>query len=160
MPRPDALSLSALLPATRVRVGLPGETKADVIAGVVALLDGDAAVADLDRLRADVLEREELMTTGVGKGLALPHARTRGVNTTAAAFAVTREPIVWDSDDGQPVRLVLLLVGPEDERSTHVRLLGRVSRLMSDDAVRAHLLAAESEAAVLAAFREAEERIG
>ncbi len=160
MLRTDTPPVSTLLPAARVRVGLPGEAKEDVIAGVVALLDGEAGVEDLDRVRADVFRREAPMTTGVGKGLALPHARTPGVTTTVAAFAVTRHAVDWEADDGQPVRLVLLLVGPEEERTAHVRLLGRVSRLMSDDAFRARLLAAPSEADVLDAFREVEERLG
>jgi mannitol/fructose-specific phosphotransferase system IIA component (Ntr-type) len=100
------------------------------------------------------------MSTGVGKGLALPHARSGGVTTTVAAFATTGGPVEYGSFDEQPVRLVLLLVGPDGERGTHVRLLSRVSRLMSDEAFRARLLAAGSEAEVLAAFSEAEDRLG
>lgn len=160
MLRADALSVTALLAPERVRVGLAGATKAEVIGGVVGLLDGSPSITDLARVRADVLGREALMSTGVGQGLALPHARTTAVTDTVAAFAVTAGPVDYGAFDGAPVRLVLLLVGPEAERGQHVRLLSRISRLMSDDAFRARLVAAPSADAVLAAFREAEERMG
>ena len=104
--------------------------------------------------------REALMSTGVGKGLALPHARTAAVRETVAAFAVTAEPVDYHALDGQAVRLVFLLCGPEGERGSHITLLSRVSRLMNDDAFRARLQDAPDAATVLAAFREAEERIG
>jgi PTS system fructose-specific IIA component len=154
------LSVSALLDPARVCVGLPAATKEAVIAGVVALLDGTPGVLDAERVRADVLERESLMSTGVGKGLALPHARSAGVATTVAAFATTAGPVEYGAFDGQPVRLVLLMVGPDAERGTHVRLLSRISRLMSADAFRARLLDARTPADVLAAFQEAEEQMG
>jgi PTS system fructose-specific IIA component len=160
MTRADVLSVSALLAPGRVRVGLPGATKEDVIEGVVGLLAGAPAVTDLRRVRADVFGREALMSTGVGKGLALPHARTGAVTETVAAFAVTAAPMDYGAFDGEPVRLVLLLLGPEAERGTHVRLLSRISRLMSDDAFRARLVTAPTSQAVLDAFREAEERMG
>jgi len=158
MLRADPLSVSALLAAACVQ--LPGATREEVIEGMVALLDGAEGVVDLDRVRADVFAREELMTTGVGKGLALPHARTAGVTAPVAAFAVTREPVPWEADDGRPVRLVTLLLAPEGEGSLHVRLLGRISRLLIDDAVRTRLLEAATDADVLAVFREAEGKMG
>ncbi|MDX1419177.1 MAG: PTS sugar transporter subunit IIA [Rubricoccaceae bacterium] len=160
MLRADALSVASLLAPERVRVGLPVTDKDGAIEAVVALLDGAPAVRDLGRVREAVLAREAVMSTGVGKGLALPHARTDAVSNTVAAFAVTSEPVSYGALDGQPVRLVFLLVGPEDERSTHVRLLSRISRLMNRDAFRDRLLQAADADAVLAAFREGEEDIG
>ena len=160
MPQTDARSISALLAPARVRVGLEGRTKAEVIENVVVLLDGAPGVADVGRVREDVARREALMTTGVGRGLALPHARSAGVTETVAAFAVTAGPIDYGAFDGEPVRLVLLMATPESVGGTHVRLLSRISRLMSDNAVRARLLAAADGAAVLTAFQEAEEKLG
>ncbi|HYE97002.1 MAG TPA: PTS sugar transporter subunit IIA [Rubricoccaceae bacterium] len=153
-------SVSDLLGPGRVCVGLPGKTKDEIIEGVVALLRGAPAVRDLEQLRDDVRQREEVMSTGVGKGLALPHARTAAVTDTVAAFAITTHPVDYGALDGEPVRLVFLAAGPEEERGAHVRLLSRISRLMSDDAFRARLLAARSEAEILAAFRAAEEHLG
>jgi PTS system fructose-specific IIA component len=160
MLRADTLAVADLLAPERVRVGLPVEGKQAAIEAVVELLRGARAVRDLGRVRDAVLAREAVMSTGVGKGLALPHARTDAVADTVAAFAVTAAPVDYGALDGQPVRLVFLLVGPEDERSQHVRLLSRISRLMNRDAFRARLLQAPDAVAVLAAFREGEEQIG
>jgi mannitol/fructose-specific phosphotransferase system IIA component (Ntr-type) len=160
MLRTDALSITDLLAPERVRVGLDVGGKEEAIEAVVGLLDNARAVRDLERVREAVLAREAVMSTGVGKGLALPHARTNAVADTVAAFAVTAAPVAYGALDGQPVRLVFLLVGPEDERSQHVRLLSRISRLMNRDVFRTRLLQAPDAAAVLRAFREGEEQIG
>jgi PTS system fructose-specific IIA component len=160
MLRTDALSVAGLLAPERVRVGLAAANKEEVLEAVLALLEGAREVRDLGRVREAVYAREALMSTGVGKGLALPHAQTDAVADTVAAFAVTAAPVDYGALDGQPVRLVFLLVGPEGERGTHVRLLSRISRLMNRDVFRAGLLQARDTGAVLAAFREGEEALG
>jgi PTS system fructose-specific IIA component len=155
----ETLSVSSLLSVERVRVGLSGGAKEEIIASVVGLLEGSPGVTDLALVLEDVLRREAVMSTGVGRGLALPHARTAGVTTTLAAFATMATPLDYDAFDDEPVRLVLLLVGPDAERGAHVRLLSRFSRMMSDDAFRAELLEADSPEAVVEAFTRAEERL-
>lgn len=159
MPTTDLLSISDLLEPATVRVGLPGGDKDAVLDALVDLLDGHPAVDDLEQVRADVHARERQMSTGVGKGLGLPHARSGAVRETVAAFAVMRQGVAFDAIDAQPVRLVFLLVGPEGERSRHIRLLSRISRLMNQDDFRASLLAAETPEVALDLFREAEEAL-
>jgi PTS system fructose-specific IIA component len=145
-----------LLSVATVHVGLEGQTKEEVIDHLVDLLKGHPAVRDLDRVRAAVFEREHVMSTGVGKGLGLPHAKTAAVTDTVAAFAVTREPVAFGAIDGQPVRLLFLLVGTETAKSQHIKILSRISRLMNRDAFRERLLQARSAAQVLDLFQEAE----
>lgn len=123
---------------------------------MAALAATSSAVTSARQLLADVEAREARMSTGVGQGLALPHARTNAVRETVAAFATLATPVDYDALDGDPVRLVLLMAGPEAERSGHVRLLSRVSRLMSAPNVREGLLAARTAEAVLDTFRDAE----
>ena len=159
MPATDLLSISNLLAPEVICVGLDVASKDEAIDRLVDLLDGHEAVADLDQVRADVHARERQMSTGVGKSLALPHARTSAVTSTVAAFATTAKPLDFDAIDGEPVRLVFLLVGPDGERGRHIRLLSRISRLMNRDAFRAALLEAESPEAVLGFFRHAEDTI-
>lgn len=159
MPATDQLSISDLLAAEAIRVGLVGEDKDAVIDGLVDLLAGHPDVLDLDTVRSDVHARERQMSTGVGKGLALPHARSAAVRATVAAFAVASEPVDYDAIDGEPVRLLFLLVGPDGERGRHIRLLSRLSRLMNRDAFREALLGAETPEGVLALFRDVESQI-
>jgi mannitol/fructose-specific phosphotransferase system IIA component (Ntr-type) len=141
-----------LLSAGAVRVGLPAPSKEAVLDGVVDLLDGHPAVLDLEGVRENVHAREARMSTGVGSGLAIPHARSGGVTGTTAAFAVTADPVGFGAIDGEPVQLVFLLVGPERERSHHLVWLSRVSRLMNRAGFRADLLAAKTPEAVLDVF--------
>ncbi len=156
----NSLSISGLLSPERIRVGLEASSKDAAINALVDLLGGAVEVMDLERLRTDVFEREAVLSTGVGKGLALPHARTSAVSDTLMAFATTKSPVDYSALDGEPVRLILLLVGPEMERVMHVRLLGRISRFMNDAAFRERLLDAGDKKAVLDIFRQAEEAYG
>ncbi|MEM6326566.1 MAG: PTS sugar transporter subunit IIA [Bacteroidota bacterium] len=149
-------SLATLLAPSRIRVGLPAETKAEVIEALVDLAATAEAVSDRDAVLAAVLAREALMSTGVGQGVALPHARTEAARTTVAAFATLAAPVAFESLDGEPVRLVALIAGAESERQGHVRLMSRASRVFADEATRERLLAARAPREVLQAFKDAE----
>lgn len=153
------LSLSSLLAPERVRVGLPASSKEEVLDALVALAATSPAIRDADRLREDVWLRERRISTGVGQGLALPHARTATATETVAAFGTLAEPVDYGALDGAPVQLVLLLAGPEADHSRHIRLLSRVSLVMSSDEVRTRLCRAETPGQVLREIREAEERL-
>ena len=144
-----------LTPET-VRVGLEGSTKAEVLDNLVELLRGQPQVKDLEAVRDAVLARERVMSTGVGKRLALPHAKTGAVSDTVAAFAVTKRPIDFGAIDNEPVSLLFLLVGTEEAKSQHIKLLSRVSRLMNRDSFRERLMAAREPADVHRLFEEGE----
>ena len=154
---PADRTLSSLLTADRVRIGLDARTKPDVLRAVVALAATSPAVRDAAALLRDVEAREAMLSTGVGGGLALPHARSGAVAETVAALATLRAPVDYAALDGAPVELVLLLAGPDGDPGAHVRLIGRVSRIMSQPGVRARLLASADAADFCAALQEAED---
>ncbi|MEX0822217.1 MAG: PTS sugar transporter subunit IIA [Rhodothermales bacterium] len=156
MPATRLLEIHDLLTPNTVRVDLPGSTKEEVLDGVIALLEDHPAVEDLEAVRAAILSREAVMSTGVGKGLALPHAKTPAVRESVAAFAVTREPIDFGSIDNHPVRLIFLLVGTDAAKSEHIKILSRVSRLMNREHVRERLLDVSSRDDVLQIFASSE----
>jgi mannitol/fructose-specific phosphotransferase system IIA component (Ntr-type) len=148
--------ITKLLDPGTILVGLEGSTKADIIDAMISSLEGHADVVDLDQVRQDVLLREGIMSTGVGQGLGLPHAKTAGVGNTVAAFATTSAPIEYGSIDDRPVRLVFLLLGPETSRSQHIKILSRISRLMNRPQLREALLRATSAEEVIDALAEGE----
>ncbi len=152
MVQTPVISLQSLLSPALIQVGLPGAGKASVINHTIDLLAGHPAVKDLERVRKAVLEREARMSTGIGHGVALPHAKVDAVEDTLVAFAVTAEPIDFEALDGEPVRLVFLLVSPAHSPGQHIRLLGRVSRVLSNVRVQHQLLNAQMPEDVLAAF--------
>lgn len=155
----NPMHISQYLTPESVAVGLDATDKDSFIKLVVSLLEGRPEVNDLDEVRRSVLEREWLMSTGVGKGLALPHAKTSAVSGTVAALVVTRSPIAWDAIDGEPVRLVFLLVGVPDAKSEHVKILSRISRIMNRDAVRKQLAEATTSEELLTVLRNSEESL-
>lgn len=112
----------------------------------------------LEEVRKAVFEREKIMSTGVGKGLAIPHAKTKAVSENLAAFALLNEALDFDSIDEEPVRLVFLLVGPETNNSLHIKLLSRISRLMNSGSFREKILACQSTQEILSAFQDEEEK--
>lgn len=144
-----------LIPET-VRTDLRPEDKSELIEALVQSLAPTLPDGALGEVRQAVLERERLMSTGVGKGFALPHGKSTAVQRNHAAFAVLQNPLTYDSVDRQPVRLVFLLVGPSADSSTHIQLLSRISRLMNRDAFRERLLDCRTPDTVLQAFEDEE----
>ena len=136
---------------------LKGGSKEEVINELVDLFKTDSRVIDLEKVRDSVLEREKIMSTGVGKGFAIPHGKTNAVNDILAAFGKTNNPIEYDSLDGQPVNLVFLLVGKDNLVSKHIKLLSRISRMMNKDEFRESLLKAVSEDEIMEIFKKEEE---
>jgi len=115
---------------------------------------------DIDRevLVHALRERERQVTTALGDGVAIPHARLTGLDRTVAAFARSRAGVPWESLDGRPTHLVFLLAGPADLPGAYLKVLAGVSRLLSDERCRARLMEAETEAELLLVLREEESR--
>ena len=96
------------------------------------------------------------MSTGVGNGFAIPHGKTDAVTDIVAAFAVTAEPIDYQSLDEKPVRLVFLLVGKDNLVGPHIKLLSRISRLMNKEEFRKRLLELKTPKEIIDTFKQEE----
>lgn len=103
----------------------------------------DKAFAPRDILSA-VMERERLGTTGIGSGVAIPHARIEGLEKMTAAFARLETPVDYDAVDDRPVDLVVMLLAPLDAGAEHLRALAQVSRLLRREDTRNRLRNAPS----------------
>lgn len=153
------MNLFSLLDEITVLPNYEADSKKELINALVdTLKDKVDSIDQLDDVRKAVFEREEIMSTGVGKGLAIPHAKTKAVSENHAAFALLKDPLDFDSIDKEPVRLVFLLVGPESRNSQHIKLLSRISRLMNSGSFREKILACNSTEEILEAFRMEEEK--
>ena len=148
--------LADLLVEGRVKVPLTGGTKDEVLAELVELVAAGMAPGAATPILEAVRQREREMTTGFGDGIAIPHGRTPTVDALGIAAGVTREPIDYDAVDGEPVRLVFLLVGPETAAGEHVRTLARIARVVRRPEVRSALLAAPTVGEFVRVIRQAE----
>jgi PTS system fructose-specific IIA component len=140
---------NTLLSPEVIRIRMPARDKQDLLDKMVNLLEGQEGVRDLEVVRKAIHQREAEVSTGVGFGLGLPHARTDAVTKTLASFATTEEPVPYDSIDEIPVQIVLLIVGPTRAASEHLKLLSQVSRLMNKLEVRGALLRASGPQEIL-----------
>ena len=131
--------LADLLIPERIKVPLAATSKDEVLRELVSLAVPGASLAAHDAITDAVRERERLLSTGIGGGIAIPHGRTGAVEQLVLAAGVARTPVAFDALDGQPVSLFFLLLGPESVAGAHVRALGRISRLLRHESVRTAL---------------------
>ena len=150
--------LAELLDARRVKVPLASRSKDEVLRELVQLAAAGLDPAAADAILAAVRDREQLLSTGIGSGVAIPHGTTAHVDQIIMAAGVARTPIDFDALDGKPVELFFLLVGPESAAGAHVKALSRISRLLRREGLRRDLRAAESGTAFVEIVRTSEPR--
>jgi len=151
------MKVSELLKPEFIIPELKGGSKEDIISELIDLFKNDPRVEDIEKVRSSVLDREKVMSTGVGKGFAIPHGKTNAVKEIVGAFGRIRDGIDYDSLDGNPVHLVFLLVGKDNLISTHIKLLSRISRLMNKDDFRHRLKEVNNADEIVKLFSEEEE---
>src|SRR3989339_1000124 len=152
------MKICEILRVDKIIPSLQGKEKTDVVNELVDLFKDDERVKDLDGMRNAVHEREKIMSTGVGKGFAIPHAKTNSVNEIVAAFGKLDEPIDFQALDEQPVNLVFLLVGKENLVGPHIKLLSRISRMMNKDEFREGLSKAKTAKEIYSLFENEEKQ--
>jgi len=138
------MKIGDILTPERIKVPLVGATRREVVEELVDLLVGTGDLSDRDEVLAAVFSREQTRSTGIGSGLAMPHAKTSQVSDLIMAVGVCAEPVDFDSIDGVGVRFVVMLIGPEEMTPRHIRVLTRITSMMSFASVRGKLLEAES----------------
>jgi fructose-specific phosphotransferase system IIA component len=151
------MKVSELLKPEFIIPELNGESKEDIINELIDLFKSDPRVEDIEKVRSAVLDREKVMSTGVGKGFAIPHGKTNAVKEIVGAFGKIKDGIDYESLDGNPVHLVFLLVGKDNLISTHIKLLSRISRLMNKDDFRHRLTEANTADEIVKLFSDEEE---
>ncbi len=153
----SAVLLTELLSPDRVVIPLVAGDRQSAIAALTRLLAERAGARYEDVLSA-VMERESVLSTGIGFGVAIPHARSAAVRELTMVAGVSPSAVAFDAIDGEPVRLFFLIVGPEASSSQHVRILSRIARLVRRDVVRRQLCEATTPDAFYNVLLDAEAR--
>jgi mannitol/fructose-specific phosphotransferase system IIA component (Ntr-type) len=143
-----------------IAVGIIADSKEELLTKMVDLAAKNPNVLDKGKVKAAIIERERIMSTGVGKGFAIPHGKTDAVSDIVLAFATTAEPIDYAAMDNEPVRLVLLLVSRDSDVGSRLKLLSRASKVMNSDSARKSLINAKTADEIFSIFNAEEERIG
>jgi len=151
------MRLSDVLVAQSIRVGIDAEDKEGVLRVLAQLLLRMRPESTEDAMMEALQERERVATTGVGSGIALPHAWL-DVQAPAVAMAISPTGVPFDTLDGAPVHIAIAIVGPRASAAEHVKLLVRTTRVLSDQAFCARLRGAESETDALEIWNHEERR--
>ena len=152
------MKICDILRVEKIISSLQGTTKTEVIDELLDLFKDDERVNNLEGMRSAVHEREKIMSTGVGKGFAIPHAKTNCVNEIVAAFGRLEKPLDFQALDEQPVNIIFLLVGKENLVGPHIKLLSRISRMMNKDEFRESLANAKTSDEIYSLFEEEEKQ--
>lgn len=141
-----------------VRADLAADEKEGVIREMTqALLDaGKIAKNEYDSIVKAILKREELGSTGIGRGVAVPHTKHPGVERLVATVGVSRDGVDFKSLDGEKVHLLFLLISPPDRPGDHLRALENISRQLRDDTFCKFLKQAKSADEILHLLDEAD----
>lgn len=135
------MDISTVLNIKHIKLNMTAKTKEEAIEELTDLLVQDGSVADKAEFLRDVWLREEQGSTGFENHVAIPHGKSLAVNHTALAIGRTQHEIPWETIDGSDVRCVILFaVRLQDQNTTHIRLLTKVSCSLADEAIVAKLL--------------------
>lgn len=139
------MRITELLTRDTILLNIEGTQKIEAIDQLVAKLDAAGKLANKEEYKAAILKREEQSTTGIGEGIAIPHAKTSAVKNPAIAFGRSVDGLDYESLDGQPAHLFFMIAAPDGANNTHLEALSRLSTILLKEEVRAKLLAAATE---------------
>jgi fructose-specific phosphotransferase system IIA component len=148
--------LTKALSPSCIKVPLQGTDKESILNELVHSLCENGFVTDPDRTLEEILDREHIRSTGVGYGIAIPHGRSPSAHDLVLAVGVPQSPIDFESVDGKPVSIVVMLVSPTTQTGSHIQALAAVSRILLDQEFRETLEKAASPQAVYELFVTAE----
>jgi PTS system nitrogen regulatory IIA component len=148
--------IAEILTEPQIVPDLRGSTKDDVLRELaVHLCDNSGGLpATIEQVVHALVERERLGSTGVGEGVAIPHAKIPGLQHLVACFGRTTSGVPFDAIDQQPVTLIFVLLVPESSAGAHLKALARISRLLKDASFRGRLLQLPDQHAIYQAFLE------
>lgn len=149
----EVLKPSTIIPELDV------DSKESAIDELLKLFKEDERIVDIEEVKKAIMEREKIMSTGVGHGFGIPHCKTNKVTEIVAAFGKTKIPIDFEALDGNPVNLIFLLIGKDNLVAPHIKLLSRISLLMNNEDVREKLNHAASQDEIFDIFSAEENKI-
>lgn len=144
------MKLSKFCDENLITFDLKSTDKNSVIEELVDIASGSTLVKDRDQLLADIYHREQMVTTGIGYGVAFPHAKTKATKGIVIAFGRHNAGIDFDAMDKKPVNVFFLIAAPEDAIGAHLNVMARLSYIMKSEENRKELMNVNSPGELLA----------
>ena len=150
------MKLSKKIKKSAIRTEMKASNKDEALKELVELLCSAYNLKEKDTILEAIVKREEKQSTGVGMGLAVPHAKTPVVDQLYIAFGRSPDGIDFDSADGEKATLFFILVSPRDISGPHIKALAKISRMMKNEDIRKALVACTSEKEFTEIIKKAE----
>ncbi|MBD3225499.1 MAG: PTS sugar transporter subunit IIA [Caldithrix sp.] len=150
------MQLTDILSEEFIKLDPDARDRDTCIKNLLDLLDKHELIKDVDKAYRAVLDREKIMTTGVGNGIAIPHCKDNSCPNFAVALGIHCNGVDFQAIDKKNAQLIFLLVGPENNPGLHIKLLSRISRLMSNEELRHQLIKCKSAAEAIEIIKEEE----
>jgi fructose-specific phosphotransferase system IIA component len=150
------MRLTDYITREHVKLGLEGENKEEVIEELVSLLADTSDVREVDTVLEAVMKREREGSTGLEKGVAIPHAKSDAVKGLSIVVGVSRDGIDFESQDGKPAHLMFLMVAPTSESGPHVQAIAKIVKMVKLDKFRKKLIDAKKPEDVVEAISRVE----
>jgi PTS system nitrogen regulatory IIA component len=136
----------------RLAVVLSTDDRDETLKLLVHHLYEAGKVIDEEIFLKAILQREKIVSTGIGMGVAIPHAKLPNYNQFFIALALLKKPVEWQSLDGAPVRIVFMIGGPDDKQTEYLQILSSLTRSIKDDETRKKLLTLQEPSAMIELF--------
>jgi mannitol/fructose-specific phosphotransferase system IIA component (Ntr-type) len=133
-------------------VYLKGKTKQEALLELVDAIGKAPEVSDKEQLRKAIFAREEIMSTGIGLEIAVPHAKLPSISNFVLAVGISKDGIEYDSLDGKPVKIVVMIAGPAGDQELYLRILASVTLLLKNARTRDRIISATTPAEVRNTF--------
>jgi len=134
------VKLADILRESCVIADIKGITKREILFEMVETLKRAKLIDDIDPIVEVIMEREQLGSTGIGDGVAIPHGKMKTLNTILCVAGRSKEGVNFDAVDRQPVHIFFLVLAPEDSASLHLKVLSRISKVLRDQSFRKKML--------------------
>lgn len=152
------MKLQDLLKRNSILIDLEGKNKIELLTQIAHFMISLNSLPDGDAITHKILERENDVSTGIGYGIAIPHARISGIDHLCMVAARCREGIEFNAIDEQPVALIFMMVSPANTSIDYTQILSSLSRIMSYEEVRTKLLTAETSESFLEIITKSENK--
>ena len=138
------MKFDELLSVERIAVSKKRQTKERLLEDMVGLFIECKAVSEQDKILPDILQRESIISTGIGGGVAVPHIRKAYIQGVQSAFAINKVPVEYGSMDGEPVTFSIMILANSEDHEAYLRAVAKFAGLLHDSEAKEKLLKAES----------------
>lgn len=153
------MKVTDYLKEENIIINLKSRDKKGALKELIKLLEKNGYIKDSEKILEIVMDREKLGSTGIGQGIAIPHAKTDQISEIICSLGISQSGIDFDSLDGEPVYIIFLVLAPTKSIGQHLKTLAKIARLLKDKVFRNALRNAKTPQEALQIIKEDEEKL-